>query len=144
MFDEFSNTVEDKENQNLENVSDDENFAEADEGQKNLKFRIGGKDIIQLKSNFIPKGLIPLEKLLDQNDVDKNPAVQPNEDDIQDHNIGTEEHPSIIKLLKKFTTNQKEKYIGLMKNFSNVFAWIYEDLKEYDTSIIQHIIPVKP
>ena len=25
-----------------------------------------------------------------------------------------------------------------------MFAWIYEDLKEYDTSIIQHTIPIKP
>ena len=31
-----------------------------------------------------------------------------------------------------------------MKNFYDFFAWIYEDLKEYDTSIIQHTIPIKP
>ena len=31
-----------------------------------------------------------------------------------------------------------------MKNYTNVFAWSYEDLKEYDTSIIQHNIPIKP
>ena len=30
-----------------------------------------------------------------------------------------------------------------MKEFSNVFAWRYEYLKEYDTSIIQHKIPIK-
>ena len=31
-----------------------------------------------------------------------------------------------------------------MKRYTNVFSWIYEDIKEYDTSIIQHIIPIKP
>ena len=31
-----------------------------------------------------------------------------------------------------------------MKKYTDVFAWIYEDLKEYDTSIIQHTIPIKP
>ena len=31
-----------------------------------------------------------------------------------------------------------------MKNYVYVFAWSYEDLKEYDTSIIQHTIPIKP
>ena len=31
-----------------------------------------------------------------------------------------------------------------MKKYIDVFAWSYEDLKEYDTSIIQHTIPVKP
>ena len=30
-----------------------------------------------------------------------------------------------------------------MKEFSDVFAWSYEDLKAYDTSIIQHTILVK-
>jgi hypothetical protein len=30
-----------------------------------------------------------------------------------------------------------------MKEFSYVFAWSYEYLKEYDTSIIQHTIPIK-
>ena len=89
MFDDFSNTVEDKENQNLENVLDDGEFVEEGEGQFFLKNMIGGKDIIQLKSNFIPKDLIPLETLFVQNDVAKNPTVQPNEEDIQDNNIGT-------------------------------------------------------
>ena len=28
--------------------------------------------------------------------------------------------------------------------YTDVFSWSYEDLKEYDTSIIQHNIPIKP
>ena len=32
----------------------------------------------------------------------------------------------------------------MMKNYIDVFSWSYEDLKEYDTSIIQHTIPIKP
>jgi hypothetical protein len=31
----------------------------------------------------------------------------------------------------------------LFKEYSDVFAWGYEDLKAYDTSIIQHRIPIK-
>ena len=34
--------------------------------------------------------------------------------------------------------------MNLMKKYIDVFSWIYEDLKEYDTSIIQHTIPIKP
>ena len=30
-----------------------------------------------------------------------------------------------------------------MKRYIDVFSWSYEDLKEYDTSIIQHTIPIK-
>ena len=54
-----------------------------------MKGTLGGKDIIQLKNNFIPRGLIPLEKLFDQNDVAKNPKVKPVDDAIEDKNIGT-------------------------------------------------------
>ena len=63
---------------------------------------LSGKDIIQLKSNFIPRGLIPLEKLFDQNDVAKNPKVHPAKNVVEDQNIGTEETPKIIKLSKNF------------------------------------------
>jgi hypothetical protein len=30
-----------------------------------------------------------------------------------------------------------------MKDFLDVFAWSYEDLKVYDTKVIQHVIPIK-
>jgi hypothetical protein len=30
-----------------------------------------------------------------------------------------------------------------MKDFPDVFAWSYEDLKVYDTGVIQHVIPIK-
>ena len=105
---------------------------------------IGGEDIIHLKSNFIPKGLIPLEKLFDQNDVAKDTKVKPADNAIEDRNIGTEENPKIVKLSKKLPEKEKEEYVKLMKKYTDVFAWSYEDLKEYDMSIIQHTIPIKP
>ena len=69
----------------------------------------GGKDIIQLKRNYIPKGLIPLEKLFDQNDVAKYPKLQPTGNNIEDQNIGTEDVPRIVKLSKTFPVLEKEK-----------------------------------
>jgi hypothetical protein len=30
-----------------------------------------------------------------------------------------------------------------MKDFPNVFAWSYEDLKVYENGVIQHVIPIK-
>ena len=35
-------------------------------------------------------------------------------------------------------------YIKLLKEYVDVFAWSYEDLKTYDTSIMQHKVPLKP
>jgi len=49
----------------------------------------------------------------------------------------------MVKLSKALLPNQKLKYIELFKEFQDVFAWSYEDLKSYDTSVIQHTIPLK-
>ena len=85
-----------------------------------------------------------MEKLFDHNDVAKNPKVKPIENVVEDRNIGTEENPKIIKLSRNFPVKEKEEYVNLMKKYTDVFAWSYEDLKEYNTSIIQHTIPIKP
>ena len=37
----------------------------------------------------------------------------------------------------------KEKYLSLLKKYSKVFAYKYEDMKVYYTSVIQHTIPIK-
>ena len=49
----------------------------------------------------------------------------------------------MIKLSKPLPQEEKVKYISLFKELQDVFAWSYEDLKSYDTSIIQHKIPIK-
>ena len=49
----------------------------------------------------------------------------------------------MIKLAKSLPANMKKKYIDLFKEFIDVFAWSYEDLRAYDTNIIQHKIPLK-
>ena len=37
----------------------------------------------------------------------------------------------------------KTKYVEMMKRLIDVFSWSYADLKQYDSSIIQHTIPIK-
>ena len=90
---EFVNNQIDNKNDNFENFQDDEQNEREQDGNKKLKNALGGDDIIQLKSNFIPRGSIPLEKLFDQNDVAKDPKVQPTDNVVEDKNIGTEETP---------------------------------------------------
>ena len=100
-------------------------------------------EIIQLKNNCIPKGLVPLEKLFDNNYVANNPRVKPNYEDVEDINVGTEQETRLVKISSKLFAEEKEKYINLLKQYSNVFAWYYDDLKVYDTSVIRHTIPLK-
>lgn len=49
----------------------------------------------------------------------------------------------MIKLSKTLPPDQKLKYVEQFKEFQDVFAWSYEDLKSYDTFVIQHTIPLK-
>ena len=88
--------------------------------------QIAGRDIIQLKNNTIPKGLVPLEKLFDENDEAKNPRVSPNESEVDEFNIGTDKESKIVKLSKSLSSENKEKYLELMRQLSDVFSWSYE------------------
>ena len=136
MSGEFVNTDIDGDSVDPENFLDVEEEGEEAVGTEMLKDSLGGKDIVQLKSNHIPMGLIPLEYLFDQNDVARDSKVEPAMDAIEDVDIGTEGDPKIVKLSKKLPTKEKEGYVKLMKKYMDVFAWSYEDLKKYDTSII--------
>ena len=129
--------------QEFENcVIDDENVAKQDEEDAFIN-HIADHEIVQLKNNMIPKGLVPLEELFDNNYVAKNPKVTPNNVEVEDYNICIKVAPKIIKISQSLTLENKEKYIKLMKEFFDVFAWSYKDLKVYDTRVIQHTIPVK-
>jgi hypothetical protein len=117
MLDEFANTHIDE-----ENLFVDEENASLTPNSQDYQNVIDGNEIIQLKNNCIPKGLVPLENLFDNNDVAKNPKVTPNESEAEDCNIGTENEPKFIKLSKSLTPKTKERYLKLMKEFSDVFA----------------------
>jgi hypothetical protein len=41
------------------------------------------------------------------------------------------------------TPKEVDQYTSLFKEYFDVFAWSYDDLKAYDKSIFQHIIPLK-
>ena len=97
-----------------------------------------------MKDNFLPTGLTPLEDIFDSNDLPRKSKMQPLNAAIEECNIGTIDKPKIIKLSASLPPDQKPKYIDLFKEFQDVFAWSYEDLKSYDSSVIQHIIPLKP
>ena len=96
------NTHIDDESADPENFLDVDGNAEGIAETEKLKRYLGGKYIVQLKSNHIPRGLIPLEKFFDQNDVARDPKVKPTKDVVEDKNIGTEDNPKIVRLSKKF------------------------------------------
>eukprot|EP00253_Pinus_taeda_P024681 PITA_24681 len=71
--------------------------AENDDGKGNGtdEVQINEMDVLQLKNNVIPKGLIPLEELFDQDDVACKPTLQPTEKGVEEVNIGTTANPKL-------------------------------------------------
>ena len=103
------------------------------------EYKNAGKEeieVLQSKDKNIPRGLAPLKDLFDFDDVAKKPTIENLDSDVEYCNIGTEDKPKMIKLAKSLPTDMKKKYIDLFKEFIDVFSWIYEDLKAYDTDII--------
>jgi hypothetical protein len=105
--------------------------------------KIANHHIVQLPRNHIPKGLVPLEILFDGNDVEVKGEVSIDDVDINEYNLGTEKNLKYVKLSSSLSEEQRVEYTKLLKEFSNVFAWTYEDLRTYDMSIIEHRIPLK-
>lgn len=96
-----------------------------------------------MKYNFFPKGIVPLERLFNSNDVVVDLGKIFQDEHIQDQNIGTRENSRLVKLYVGLPPNFQERYIKLFKNYVDVFAWSYEGLKTYDVNIIQYKIPLK-
>jgi hypothetical protein len=129
-IDELSNISIDHESQ------EDENEKLEDQQYSHLLKIVAGHDIVELKTNHIPRGIVQLETLFDNNDVYKGTAMKNQEEEVTECNIGTTENPKIIKLSKALATEQKDRYVSLIKNFADTFAWSYEYLKTFDTDII--------
>jgi hypothetical protein len=100
--------------------------------------------MLVLKNNQIPKGLIPLERLFYQNDVPVKSTLQPQPEEVEDYDIGTEKESKVVKISKFLPPEVKIKYKDLLRQYKDVFAWSYDELRTYDTSIIDHKVPLKP
>jgi hypothetical protein len=86
--------------------------------------------------------LVPLEKLFDHNDVAIKLEKKEEESDVSQFNVASEQNPKFVNLASHLTDKQKADYGELLKEFVDIFAWKYEDLKTYNTEIIQHKIPL--
>jgi hypothetical protein len=84
-----------------------------------------------------------LERLFDRNDVALKGKISEDDADTTRCNIGTENEPKFVRLSKSLTKDKRDEYIELLRDFADVFTWTYEDLKTYDTSVIEHKIPLK-
>jgi ribonuclease HI len=121
---------------------DQDNEHDDEVEQPKLKNKIAAHEIVQLSTNKIPKGLVPLERLFDSNDVAAKLQSAETESDVFKFNVASEQDPRHVNLASHLSHKQKEDYGKLLKEFSDIFAWQYDDLKTFDTEVIQHKIPL--
>jgi hypothetical protein len=116
------------------------------EGEDPQKFqdKIANHRMLVLKNNQIPKGLIPLERLFSHDDIPLKTTLQPQPEEVEDCDVGTKEVPRLVKLSKYLSPEIKRKYAELLRQYKDIFAWSYDELRTYDTTIMEHKIPLKP
>jgi ribonuclease HI len=94
---------------------------DVNENMQNDKFvnKIANHHIVQLPSNHIPRGLVPLERLFDHNDVPVKIHSPSEDSDLIDCNLGTEQGTKICKVVQKsLTEKQRVEYVKLLREFS--------------------------
>jgi hypothetical protein len=110
MIDELFETHIDQENQNdpiwvMKEGEDPEEFQDKNENHR----------IIMLKNNKIPRVMIPLERLFDQDDITLKYTLRPQPKEVEDCNIGTKEDPKLVKISKYLPSQMKNKYDEFLK-----------------------------
>ena len=96
---------------------------------------------------MIPKGVANLENLFELRERFKgstNTKIGISCPMYETINIGTPGNPKNINLGKTMLKEERKAYLKIFREYQDVFAWSYQDLKTYDICIIQHIIPLKP
>ena len=71
---------------------------------------IVGQEIIDLKTNHIPRGLVPLERLFDNNDIYVRSDGKVEAENTVDCNIGTPIDLKNVKISKSLPAEIRKKY----------------------------------
>ena len=77
---------------------DQENLNMEESKKLKLKDKVRDHNSVHLPSNYIPRGLVPLEELFDHNDVPFKPSKKEKDLAIQEQNIGSQSHPKSINM----------------------------------------------
>lgn len=101
------------------------------------------QEILQLKTNKMPKGLVMLENFFDNQDRFKSEVKKNKIDDLEEINLGTEEAPKKVYIGRNVSPSIKKTLVNLLRKYRHVFSWSYDDLKAYNEDLFKHTIPLK-
>jgi len=98
------------------------------------------------KLHTMPKGVVNLENLFDLREKFKNPKNVKTSSSCLTYeiiNLGIAKNDKKFNLGKSISPHEKKAYLKFFKEYQYFFAWSYQDMKTYDTKIIQHVIPLR-
>ena len=71
-------------------------------------------------------------------------AIQPFEEQIKLVNLGYEDDVKEVKIGSQLCPEVKKGLIDILREYSDVFAWSYQDMPGLDFEIVEHRFPLKP
>ena len=93
--------------------------------------------------NRIQKNVVEWESTFDRQDRYKKKETIKLEDFIE-INIGTDKEPRNIKIGKCTSKKERKDLTELVKEYRDIFAFTYDELKAYRDDVFQHKIPLRP
>src|SRR4051812_31759262 len=75
--------------------------------------------------------------------LQREEAIQPYNEPLEIINLGSDGNRKAVKIGASLSSQIKESFIQLLKEFSDVFAWYYQDMPGLDTSIVENHLPLK-
>lgn len=69
--------------------------------------------------------------------------IQPHLENLETVNLESEDCVRIVKIGALLEESVKKGLISLLREYSDIFAWSYEDMTGLDTDIVQHFLPLK-
>ncbi|KAI5421072.1 hypothetical protein KIW84_044782 [Lathyrus oleraceus] len=71
-------------------------------------------------------------------------AIQPFEEQIELVYLGSEDDVKEVKIRSQICLEVKKGLIDHLRQYSDVFAWFYQDMPSLDSEIVEHRLPLKP
>lgn len=94
--------------------------------------------------NPTPRNVVALEQHFDRHDATKlreENKMDPGE--YLEINIGTSENPKIVKIGRGISVEERKKLTDLLREYRDVLAFSYDELKGYREDVMEHTIPLK-
>jgi ribonuclease HI len=91
-----------------------------------------------------PRRVVSLERDFDK--LDGHKQREGSKKELCDHlevNIGTIKEPWMVKIEKTIPIEERVENVKLLKEYRDVLAFSYDELKVYREYVIQHVIPLK-